>query len=130
MLVDPKMVVAVADITPVSKAERREVREEEQTSFVLFIRRAQAFLTSAPFSLSGTHMATWSYMEAGEISSFLSLHSRGEQERRNLRMDGRFASRQCLHKSLLERLRFQSVVEHPSIALCSESCFQWGKIPR
>lgn len=43
MLVDSKTAIAVVDITPVSKAERREVREEEQALFVLFIRRAVAF---------------------------------------------------------------------------------------
>lgn len=44
-------------------------------------------------------------------------------------MEVRSASQQCLHRSLLEHLSFQSVVEQLSTALCSQSCFQWGQIP-
>ena len=42
MLVDSEMVVVVADITSVSRAERREVRQGEAALSVLSIRKAQA----------------------------------------------------------------------------------------
>lgn len=67
-----------------SKAERREIREDSEVSFVLFQEESISFSrspyqTSPPISLPGTHLATLGYMEDwGNVVAFTTEENKEE----------------------------------------------------
>lgn len=109
MFVTPKMAVAVIDITFASKAEKGEIKEEEQALFVLFIRETQTFLDARIRLLLPSHCLEftsqlWAAWKAAEV--FFSLYERNGHGRRGLRMDVRLASQQCLSNIFIWTTQF------------------------